>query len=269
MFAGDEQLRIGTSSWSSKDWVGPFYPQGLAPARFVEHYATVYDTVEIDATFYRMPTPTNIAAWVSRTPDNFLFAVKTPRLITHEKILLDADDDMSHFLEVTAGLGNRLGPILLQFPYFNRQVFQGPKQFFDRLDSFLAKLPSEYRFAVETRNKNWLGAEFSELCRKHNVALAWTEQAWMPKASQWWKMSQGPTADFAYIRWLGDHREIEKITKTWGETVVDRESALSDWVEVVGTLRSHQVAVFGYFNNHFAGHAPASVELFRQLYEKR
>jgi len=269
MFAGDDKLHIGTSSWSAKDWVGVFYPQGMKPAEFIEHYATVYDTVEVDATFYRMPTATNIDAWVRRTPEHFLFAMKTPRLITHDKILLDVDDDVRRFLDIVAGLGARLGPILFQFPYFNRKAFPDKRVFFDRLDRFLAKLPEGFRFAVETRNKSWLGSDLSTLLRQHKVALVWNEHAWMPRANGWWTMTGGPTADFAYIRWLGDHKGIEKITTRWHETVVDQKPVIADWIEQVRTLREHQLAVFGYFNNHFAGHAPASVELFRELYENR
>ena len=93
MFAGDSNLHIGTSSWSSKDWVGPFYPTGTRPEHFIEYYATVYDAVEIDATFYRMPTVRNVDAWRRRTPSGFTFAVKTPRIITHEKCLIDAEDE--------------------------------------------------------------------------------------------------------------------------------------------------------------------------------
>lgn len=106
MFAGDSEMKIGTSSWSSKDWVGPFYPLGTRPERFIEYYASVYDAVEIDATFYRMPTLRNINAWRSRTPPEFVFAVKVPRIITHDKCLVDAGDDEAFINRYAYTMGN-------------------------------------------------------------------------------------------------------------------------------------------------------------------
>jgi uncharacterized protein YecE (DUF72 family) len=266
MFANDPDIFIGTSSWSSKDWVGIFYPKGLKPADFIESYATRYDTVEIDATFYRTPTVTNVASWRRRTPKGFTFAVKAPRVITHEKVLVDAEDDMGHFLEVISGLDDRLGPILLQFPYFNKKVFSSKAPFFERLDNFLSQLPNQFRFAVELRNKNWLRQDLHEICTRHRVALAWVDQAWMPGPSQWFEITGGPTTDFAYIRWLGDRKQIEKLTTSWDRTMIDRRSSVEQWVPVVSALRREQIRIYGYFNNHFAGHAPNSIELFRDLY---
>jgi uncharacterized protein YecE (DUF72 family) len=268
MFEGDSQLHIGTSSWSSKDWVGPFYPSSIKPEAFIEYYSGVYDTVEIDATFYRMPTQKNVSSWKSRTPPGFTFAVKTPQIITHDKVLVDAWDDMQFFLDVIFGLEDRLGPILLQFPYFNKQAFSAPGAFFERLESFLSRLPSDRRFAVEVRNKTWL-KDVHRICKSHGIALAWVEQAWMPKAAEWQKLLCGTGSDFAYIRFLGDHKAIEEKTTTWDKVCVDRSPEIEAWVPVIGDLRALQIEVFGYFNNHFAGHAPASLEMFRKAYAHR
>lgn len=268
MFEGDPQLYIGTSSWSAKDWVGPFYPQGTRSEAFIEFYAGRFDTVEIDATFYRMPTQKNVAAWKSRTPDGFTFAVKTPRIITHDKVLLNAWEDMQFFLEVISGLEDRLGPILLQFPYFNKQAFAFPGPFVERLDGFLARLPKGQRFAVEVRNRAWV-KDVHRICKAHGVALAWVEQAWMPKAAEWPKLTGGPSADFAYIRFLGDHKAMDEITETWDKLYVDRTAETDGWRSVVSELRAQQIEVFGYFNNHFAGFAPGSIELFRKAYRRQ
>jgi uncharacterized protein YecE (DUF72 family) len=89
----------------------------------------------------------------------------------------------------------------------------------------------------------------------------------MPAAADWSRLTGGPTTDFAYIRWLGDRKAIEKLTQTWGDIVVDQQAATEAWEPVVSELRAAQIKVFGYFNNHFAGHAPASVELFRRVLE--
>lgn len=268
MFAGDSGLRIGTSSWSSRDWVGPFYPPGTAPNQFISHYATVYDTVEIDATFYAPPNETQVRAWRDRTPEGFVFAAKVPRIITHQKRLQGAEADVHSFLEAMAELGDRLGPLLFQFPYFNRQAFPGPGPFFERLDEFLGKLPAGFRYAVELRNRHWVGRDLQNLCARHEVALVWSQQAWMPLAREWMQRTGGPSAPFAYIRWLGDHKAIEEITKTWEKTVVDRRAEMQSWVPVVRGLRAAGADVFGFFNNHYSGHAPSAVELFRELWQE-
>ncbi len=268
MFASDPHLHIGTSSWSSKDWRGVFYPPKTPPAAFIEYYASEYDTVEIDATFYRMPSGQQVDAWTRRTPEGFTFAVKTPRVITHEKVLVGADDDMRLFVDTITGLGGRLGPILLQFPYFNRQAFADRRIFFDRLGAFLRRLPKGLRVAVEVRNKAWVGPELLEVCQANGAALAWVSQAWMPEARAWLKLLPRVTAGFAYLRWLGDHKAIEAITETWDRLVIDRTEVLREWSEATRSLREAQLEVFGYFNNHFAGHAPGSVEEFRKLYPR-
>ena len=266
MFAKDKGLRIGTSSWSSTDWVGPFYPEGTQPEAFIEYYSGRFDTVEIDATFYRMPSARNVAAWKSRTPEGFKFAVKTPRTITHEKVLLDAEDDMRLFLDIITKLDDRLGPILLQFPYFNKKAFETKTPFLERLDEFLQILPEQHRFAVEIRNRAWV-RDVHTLCKSHKVALAWIEQAWMPSAVDWPKLTGGPSTDFAYLRFLGDHKGIEEMTTRWDRLVIDQTGTTRCWVDIIKDLRARAVEVNGYFNNHFAGFGPGSIALFEALYQ--
>ncbi len=268
MFASDPDLHVGTSSWSSKDWLGVFYPPKTPPEAFIEYYASKYDTVEIDATFYRMPTARQVDAWTRHTPEEFTFAVKTPRVITHEKTLVDAEDDMLFFLETIAGLGKRLGPILLQFPYFNKQAFADKRIFFDRLNEFLNRLPKDKPIAVEVRNKAFVGPALLEVCQSNGAALAWVFQAWMPGADAWLKLLPRLTVDFAYLRLLGDHKAIEELAVTWDKLVIDRTDVLREWAGLTASLREAQIKVFGYFNNHFVGHAPGSVEQFRNLYPR-
>jgi uncharacterized protein YecE (DUF72 family) len=174
---------------------------------------------------------------------------------------------MKVFLETIRGLEDRLGPVLLQFPYFNKGAFQSAGPFMERLDSFLDGLPSDVKFAVEVRNKQWIRPPLVAICRQHRATLAWVEQAWMPKAREWFPLTGGPTADFAYLRWLGDHKAIEEITTTFEKTVIDRSNVTADWVDVMRELRRQQIAIYGYFNNHFAGHAPSSIDLFWQIWK--
>jgi uncharacterized protein YecE (DUF72 family) len=144
------------------------------------YYATKFDTVEVDSTFYRTPAASTVTGWNRKTPEGFIFAVKVPQEITHEKVLLDCDEEFKGFVRVMELLGDKLGPMLFQFPYFNRSMFTSGPQFLARLRPFLKILPKSHKFAVEIRNKNWLDSGFAELLREHGVALALQDQSWMP-----------------------------------------------------------------------------------------
>ena len=125
-------LLVGTSSWSSSDWLGSFYPANLKPGQFIEAYARKFSAVEIDSTYYSIPPPHVVARWRDKTPEGFVFAAKIPGVITHEKVLKDCQAEFTTFLNNMSLLGDRLGPLLLQFPYFNRNVFPS-RHPFDRL----------------------------------------------------------------------------------------------------------------------------------------
>ncbi len=244
-----------------------FYPRGTPSNEFIRSYSEVYDTVEIDATFYAMPSDIHVRAWRSRTPDSFLFSAKVPRTITHEKILVgDALTDMRVFLDTMSELGSRLGPLLLQFPYFRKAEFSNFAAFAQRLDAFLAELPGGFRYVVEVRNRKWLDSDLVELCSSRGVALAGTEKVGMPRPEVWESLLSAAAPGFTYLRWLGNHKAIEKITDKFDHLVYDYRDKIRDWIELIRALRTQGLDVFGYFNNHFAGHAPASIELFRALY---
>ena len=135
------QIHLGTSAFTAAGWEGSFYPAGMKPADYLTYYATKFDTVEVDSTFYRTPAASTVSGWARKTPDHFIFAVKVPQLITHEKVLVDCDADFKQFVDTMDLLGEKLGPMLLQFPYFNRSVFTAGAQFLARLKPFLEKLP--------------------------------------------------------------------------------------------------------------------------------
>jgi uncharacterized protein YecE (DUF72 family) len=259
-------LYIGTSAFTAAGWEGPFYPAGMKPADYLSFYATNFGSVEVDSTFYRIPSASTVIGWNRKTPDDFVFAVKVPQDITHEKILVDCDAEMKEFVRVMDLLGDKLGPMLLQFPYFNRSVFTAGAQFLARLKPFLKKLPKDHRFAVEIRNKNWLDASFGGLLREHGIALALQDQSWMPMP---WGYEFDPiTSDFTYVRWLGDRKGIERLTKSWDKTIVDRTSQLKTWVDYLQPIKKRGVTIFAYANNHYAGHAPATIEQFLKMWEK-
>jgi uncharacterized protein YecE (DUF72 family) len=258
-------LFVGTSAFTAAGWEGAFYPDRTKPADFLRHYTQHFNSVEVDSTFYRTPSKSTVQGWASKTPDGFVFSAKIPQIITHEKVLVDCDAEFQQFVEVMDTLGEKLGPLLFQFGYFNRTVFRGVNDFLARLRPFLKKLPKEHKFAVEIRNENWLAPQFIETLREHGVALALIDQSWMPRPAQWFEKFDPTTADFTYVRWLGDRKGIEERTRVRNEVIVDRSHELSEWVEILGKVHKRKIQIYAYANNHYAGYAPATVEMFRGL----
>jgi uncharacterized protein YecE (DUF72 family) len=260
------EIRLGTSAFTAEGWEGSFYPRGMKPAEYLSYYATQFDTVEVDSTFYRTPALSTVKGWYAKTPPGFVFAVKVPQVITHEKVLVDCEEDLSYFLKTMEALVEKLGPVLFQFGYFNKSKIKSGVEFLARLKAFLKQLPKGFQYAVEIRNKNWLDAQFAETLRERGVALALIDQSWMPRP---WEMKEKfdlITADFAYVRWLGDRKGIEEQTKTWDKTIVDRRGDLKNWVELFREFVRRNLKIFAYANNHYAGHGPDTVKLFWKLW---
>jgi uncharacterized protein YecE (DUF72 family) len=260
-------ILLGTSSFTASGWNGSFYPRGMKPSDYLGFYAERFHTVEVDSTFYACPTARTIENWNARTPDDFVFSVKVPQTITHDKVLVDCEAEIGEFLETMDILGPKLGPIVFQFPFFNRSLFPDRHVFTDRLIPFLKKLPANHKFGIEIRNRPWLDAEFASLLRDHQVALVLQDRSWMPNPAE---LDFDPiTTDWTYIRWLGDRKQIEAQTMTWDKAVVDRTAELSSWVDFCYQIMKRGVLVYAYANNHFQGHGPATVEQFQNLwYEK-
>jgi len=221
-------IYLGTSAFTAAGWKTSFYPAGLKPAEYLTYYATRFQTVEIDSTFYASPAAAAVIGWRDKTPKGFIIAAKVPQEITHEKCLLDCDEEFGQFVETMSLLGDRFGPLLLQFKYFNTAVFQSGAQFLARLKPFLRKLPKDKKFAIEIRNQWWIKPQFLDVLREHNVAFVLQDQSWMPGPAELFEKYDPITANFTYIRWLGDRKGIEKITKTWDKIIVDRTSDLQE-----------------------------------------
>jgi uncharacterized protein YecE (DUF72 family) len=266
--ASEAEIRLGTSAFTAAGWEQAFYPEGMKPAEYLSYYATQFDTVELDNTFYRTPAVSTVKGWYAKTPPGFLFAAKVPQIITHEKALVDCDEDFHLFLKAMDCLGEKLGPLLFQFGYFNKNAFAGVNEFLARLVPFLKKLPSGYRFAVEIRNKNWLVPSFVEALRERHVALALVDQVWMPRPKQLFDRLDPITADFAYVRWLGDRKGIEEKTKTWNKVIVNRTADLGEWVEVLKKVSARKIQILAFANNHYAGYGPSTIEEFRGLWRR-
>lgn len=248
MAESDGQLLLGTQGFSFKDWVGPFYPEGTRSKDYLEAYARHFPTVEIDSTFYATPRQSVVVGWRERTPEGFRFAAKFPRLITHDKKLDRALGDAEAFVGTMQLLGEKLGVLTLQFAYDF-----GP-EYGERLDRFLEALPAGPRYAVEVRNRDWLQPDFGEMLSQHGVALVLQDLHYMPRLD--WI-----TADFTVIRWLGRRKDIE----VFDRIQIDREARLQEWAEKVHGFMESGIDIYGYFNNHFAGHSPESVRQFAKV----
>lgn len=242
---GKGSLYLGTQGFSFDDWVGPFYPQGTSRREYLEAYAARFNSVEIDSTFYGLPRASTVEGWRRRTPADFRFTAKFPKLITHEKKLDRAKGDAEAFVSRMQLLGDKLAALTLQFAY------SFTPDYFDRLDNFLRDLPIEPRYAVEIRNRKWLTPDFGEMLSEHNSALVLQDLHYMPRLD--WI-----TSDFTVIRWLGRRDDIER----FDEIQIDRQERLEWWAERVRTFLHDGVDVYGFFNNHFAGHSPASLRQF-------
>jgi len=244
------RLLVGTSGWSYKDWEGVFYPVGAPAADYLAHYGRVFRTVEIDATFYALPRASVVENWALRSPPGFIFSAKFPREITHEAGGLERDELAQAFIERMGLLGEKRGPLLLQFP---------PRFEPERLPAlarFLEVLPASARYAVEFRHPGWHSEELLALLAERQVA---------------WAAGVGPlnppqrpvTTDFVYLRWIGDRN-----LSVFDRVRIERGEEIRRWAEWIESVRERLHEVYGYFNNHYAGHGPASArELLAALGE--
>ncbi|QIN79170.1 DUF72 domain-containing protein [Rubrobacter marinus] len=188
-------LYLGTSGWSYADWEGTVYEPGTPPAARLSAYVKSFSTVEIDSTFYGTPKRSTVARWRELAPRGFLFAAKFPREITHEKNLVGCKTEAEAFVRTIDGLGDKLGPLLLQLPPDFSSEGSGV------LDRFLKDLPGGFRYAVEVRHRSWFDAGLEETLREHGAALTLVDYPGMPRLDE-------ATAPFSYIRWLGNRREF-------------------------------------------------------------
>ena len=264
------RLRIGTSSWSEAAWKGVFYPAGLPVGEQLAYYASQYDTVEADVTYYRVPDARLVRGWATRTPEGFVLAAKFPRSIVHcgegpapdgRRVLVPefVAADCERFLASMQLLGGRCGPLLLQFPYFNRQCFGAVDAFLERLDAFLAALPAGFRYVVEVRNAAWVAPPLLALLRRHRAALALVDLAYLPHPADLWARQDLVTSDFVYGRLIGDRKKIDSLTGELNRTVLDQGERLERWAALLREALERVPEAYVYANNHYAGYGPDTV----------
>ncbi len=237
------RIHIGTSGYSYNDWLGNFYPQFCSPKDFLRFYASVFNTVEVDSTFYRIPTIETVKTWKKTTPPDFIFTAKFPQTVTHEGALESRVANLKAFIDVMRHLEEKLGPLLLQFPYgFNPVEHDGI------LKGLLDNIPEGAKTAVEVRNRKWLKPEFYELLRERGIALCFIDHPWMPRKTE-------KTADYTYIRFLGDRKKIEN---DFSYERFNHEADLKWWVDLMEEFSREKGEVYAYFNNHYSGHSPTT-----------
>jgi len=237
-------IYLGTQGWSYKSWVGNLYPEGTQPNQYLVEYARQFRAVEIDSTYYGAPRPQTVEHWRDVTPAGFRFTAKFPQTITHEKMLKGAEQETRRFLDAMALLGDKLGPLLIQFPY----AFKPDQR--ATLAQFLEALPTNFRYAIEVRHRGWLDDAFFDLLAQHRVALALADYAYMPR------LERG-TTDFTYIRWLGNRKDIPD--DQYDRVRINRDQELDRWSAVIAKLVEQGVTIWGFANNHYQGHSPATV----------
>ncbi len=255
MFETAGSVLVGTQGWNYPAWVGPFYPPATRAADMLRVFARAFPTVEVDATFYGTPAEYVVRGWRERVPPEFRFALKVPQSITHERRLVDATDLLEQFLSRVRLLGDRLGPLLLQMPpdWAPTPVARAA------LDGFVPELPTDVRWAMEFRDPRWLRPEVLELLRTHGVALTYAEGRWV-RREQMLALTESPTADFAYVRWMGPDRALTDFS----HVQANRDDVFKPWVEALRALRPRVRTVYAYFNNHFQGHAPESARRLQE-----
>jgi uncharacterized protein YecE (DUF72 family) len=237
--AGQPRFRIGCSGWQYRHWKGNFYPADLRPRDWLDYYARRFDTVEVNNSFYRLPSEGVMAGWSARTPSNFVFAVKASRFLTHMKKLKDPKEPIERLFSRAFELRGKLGPVLYQLPS------QMPRNI-ERLAEFLPLLPPRVKHVLEFRHSSWYEPDVMQLLQKHNVALCLHDMAG----------SVAPrllTARFTYVRFHGGARRYDGAYA---------EDVLSGWAE---WLSANEHPAFVYFNNDIGGHAPRDASRLKAL----
>jgi uncharacterized protein YecE (DUF72 family) len=239
------QFYVGCSGWSHEGWLGRFYPPRLPNARWLQYYTDVFDYVEIDSTFYKIPRREMTLRWASNTPPDFRFTAKFPQVVTHDTRLGGGLEGLKQFFEVMKPLEQKMLCLIMQLPPSLTRDEGLPK-----LERLIPLLWKKYRYAIEVRHKSWLDRQVYELLKKHNICLAWSQQDAVRTPPE-------ITADFIYLRFTGD--------KGSGTMQKDRTKEMEYWARQVkdasGKVDFGVVAA----DNRYAGFGPATANQFGKM----
>lgn len=236
------KIHIGTSGWHYKHWMGTFYPEGMKSKEFMDYYLNFFNTVELNNSFYRLPSAATFAQWKDSVPEDFIFAVKANRYITHMKKLKEPEQHFNNFIGNVEALKEKLGPILFQLP-------PGWKYNGKRLEEFIAVLPDDYRYTFEFRNHTWYNNEVYGLLKKKNIAFCIYELEHHMSPVE-------TTADFVYVRL---HGPDGKYSGSYSD------ETLSDWVKTCQEWSKEGKDVYFYFDNDQLGYAAFNAKKMTEL----
>ena len=258
------KIKTGCQGWNYPDWTTKadgetvFYPRGTRPGEMLGLYARIFETVEIDSTFYAIPAASALEAWAKKTPPDFSFALKMPREITHERTLDESSYRiLDEFCERVRILGDKLKSVLIQLA----PQFTASKENALNLRKFLARLPREIRFAVEFRSREWMVEWTLEELEKNRVALCLVEGAWLPREAMF-EAIERPTADFSYVRFMG-----ERDLTAFDRVVRPQDANLRVWAEELAKSKTKEIYV--YFSNFYEGFAPESTQKLMRMCGQR
>jgi uncharacterized protein YecE (DUF72 family) len=229
MSSQGHRIRIGTSGWQYKDWRGVLYPRGLPQSGWLQRYAQTFDTVELNNSFYGLPSAEQFVRWRESVPPGFIVAAKVSRYLTHVRRLRDPEGPVQLFLERASHLGDRLGPVVLQLPPTLQK--DGAN-----LERTLTSFRKQVRVAVEFRHPSWFGDDVKAILGEHNAALVWADRRGRLQNPGW------RTADWLYVRFHGGAGSAGN----YGRQVLDRYAA---------NLARNECEAYVYFNNDAAGNA--------------
>jgi len=246
------QLYIGCSGWSYTSWQGPFYPTDINKNLQLPFYSEVFNYVEIDSTFYNIPTESMVRNWNKRTPDNFRFTVKFPKVITHDKRLMNAEKELSLFYVRMEPLKGKILALLIQLPP-SFELKEGLESL--RRSNFF--FDDTFRYAIEVRHRSWFNELAYNLFQNSNISLTW---------SQMDRLQTPPivTADFIYLRLIGD-RSIHE--SNFGKLQIDRRIEMEKWAEKIKETKNNEKDIKTAIvaaNNHYGGFGPGTVNIFRE-----
>jgi uncharacterized protein YecE (DUF72 family) len=252
------KYRIGCSGWSYSSWKGPFYPPNLENSDWLRFYSQIFDYVEIDSSFYSIPDQFIVKNWFKKTPENFGFTAKFPKTVTHDKYLVEVEEEVELFLENMQPLRDKTLALLIQLPP-SMEIMPG----LEGLRNLLPLLDNRFRYAVEVRHHSWFQDLAYNFFADNDICLVWSQLA---------KLRTPPivTTDFLYVRFIGD-RSIDE--KDFGQIQKDRVLEMKKWANQIrkvdsgmgkGKGKEVSLAMIAA-NNHYAGFGPGTVNIFRNM----
>ena len=239
-------LRIGCTGWSYQGWIGPFYPKNLEITNYLKHYSSVFDTTEINSTFYRIPTKAMSKKWYDDTPTNFTFTAKIPKSITHDG-RLKPGPYLDQFLNSIKPLGQKMKVLVIQLP--PSLSFKESKP---NLEKMVKHLPKDYRYAIEGRHSSWFADESYKFLSESNLCLVWNEVDGVNNPAHL-------TTDFVYMRLVGDRSITEE---EFGTMQKDRTELIQTWANRIKSIKNTTFGIL-MVNNHFEGFGPETANKLR------